>query len=335
MHRMTPSPSVPHLTSITPHDTHAHARNTVSVRSLTYAAEANELINDTTSLYIDQHSLNVLSCAALWREMMLEYLREAYSRGTTASFYDPVVSSFYWFSPLDLADDAGDSAADSADGAADNTANTAIVCDAVTVRAAVFHRATPQTTVGAARHEFDSDYLAAADADMLDDQCAVWFEARIDAAWMETTLAHIAERNAAHLSAARTAAQKHIGVRRQARMAKRNAVDLCEVPHGARSMLLRQKRKEQPDAQLPPKDAPIYTVHHLPDKYVAAQPTAGSTPQHSHARQQHPVPRVPGAWNAEVRRLVDLGADIDTAWVCQAGTSTSAQPTCLPLRDCS
>lgn len=330
---MTSSPSVPHLTSITPHDTHVHARNTVSVRSLAYAAEANELISDTTSLYIDQHSLNVLSCAALWREMMLEYLREAYSRGTTASFYDPVVSSFYWFSPLDLADDAGDTDTNNTA----NTANTAIVCDAVTVRAAVFHRATPQATVGAIRHEFDSDYLAAADADTLNDQCAVWFEARIDAEWMEIKLAYIAERNAAQLSTARSAVQKHIGVRKQARMAKRNAVDLCEVPHGARSMLLRHLRKTQPDAQLPPKGAPIYTVHHLPDEYVAdqsaAQPAAGSTPQHSHARQQHPVPRVPGAWNAEVRRLVDLGADIDTAWVYYAGDS--AQLTCLPLCACA
>lgn len=318
---MTPSPSVPHLTSITPHDTHVHARNTVSVRSLTYAAEANELISDTTSLYIDQHSLNVLSCAALWREMMLEYLRATYSRGTTASFYDPVVSSFYWFSPIDLTDDA------SAD-------NTAIVCDAVTVRAAVFHRISPQATIGATRHEFDSDYLAAADARTLDSQCVVWYEARIDAAWIDGELANIAERNATQIvsahTAARTMSQQHLSARRQARMRRRSAIDLCEMPKESRNTMLRQLRTAQPDAQLPPKGAPVYTVHHLPEMQPVAQPAA----QRSHARQQHPVPRVPGAWVAEVRRLVDLGADIDTAWVCQAGTSTSAQPVCLPLRDC-
>lgn len=315
---MTSSPSVPHLTSITPHDTHVHARNTVSVRSLTYAAEANELISDTTSLYIDQHSLNVLSCAALWREMMLEYLRATYSRGTTASFYDPVVSSFYWFAPCDLADNAGNA----------DTNNTAIVCDAVTVRAAVFRRTNPQATVGAARHEFDSDYLAAADARTLDSQCAVWYEARIDAAWIDGELANIAERNAAQTAPARTMSQQHLSARRQARMRRRSAIDLCEMPKESRNTMLRQMRKTHPDAQLPPKGAPVYTVHHLPAPHAAAQPGA----QRTHARQQHPVPRVPGAWVAEVRRLVALGADTDTAWVCQAGNS--AQPVCLPLRDC-
>ena len=313
---MTSSPSVPHLTSITPHDTHVHARNTVSVRSLTYAAQANELISDTTSLYIDQHSLNVLSCAALWREMMLEYLRATYSRGTTASFYDPVVSSFYWFAPCDLADNAGNA----------DTNNTAIVCDAVTVRTAVFRRTAPQTTVGAARHEFDSDYLAAADARTLDSQCVVWYEARIDAAWIDGELANIAERNAAQTAPVRAMSQQHLSARRQTRMRRRSAIDLCEMPKESRNTMLRQLRTAHPDAQLPPKGAPVYTVHHLPE----IQPVT----QRTHARQQHPVPRVPGAWDAEVRRLVALGADIDTAWVCQAGTSTSAQLTCLPLRDC-